>query len=66
MTFDPLDYLLGKGVLVDLGGYSVAGRLISCRQGELTLQPRRGSRNLVNRLDTRSIRELVSGKKRQK
>jgi hypothetical protein len=59
LTFDPLDYLLGKVILADLGGYSVSGKLISCRQDEMTLQPRCGSRILVNRWETRVIRELV-------
>jgi hypothetical protein len=59
MTPDPLDYLLGKVVLADLGSYSVSGKLISCRCDELTLQTRRGSRIFVNRLEARSIMELA-------
>ena len=54
-----IDYLIGKLILADLGGYQVSGRLFSCRQDELTLQTRGGSRILVNRLETRSIRELA-------
>jgi hypothetical protein len=60
-----IDYLIGKNVLADLGAYQVSGRLLSCRQDELTLQTRTGSRILVNRLETRSIRELGVGKRRR-
>ena len=60
-----IDYLIGKNVLTDLGAYQVSGRLLSCRQDELTLQTRTGSRILVNRLETRSIRELGVGKRRR-
>jgi hypothetical protein len=60
-----IDYLIGKVVLADLGTYSISGRLISCRQDELTLQTRTGSRILVNRLETRTIRELGVGKRRR-
>ena len=60
-----IDYLIGKVVLADLGTYSISGRLISCRQDELTLQTRTGTRILVNRLETRSIRELGVGKRRR-
>jgi hypothetical protein len=59
-----IDYLIGKNVLADLGAYQVSGKLLSCRDGELTLQTRTGSRILVNRLETRSIRELGVGKRR--
>jgi hypothetical protein len=65
MRPDSIDFLIGKNVLADLGSYQVSGRLLSCRQDELTLQTRSGSRILVNRLETRSIRELA-GKKRRK
>jgi hypothetical protein len=60
-----IDYLIGKNVLADLGAYQVSGKLLSCRDGELTLQTRTGSRILVNRLETRSIRELGVGKRRR-
>jgi hypothetical protein len=63
MTFDPLAHLLGKVILADLGGYSVSGRLISARNDEMTLQPRRGSRILVNRLEARAVRELARGQR---
>lgn len=53
-----IDYLIGKNVLADLGAYQVSGKLLSYRQDELTLQTRSGSRILINRLETRSIREL--------
>ena len=56
-----IDYLIGKQILADLGSYQVSGRLLSSRQDELTLQTRSGARILVNRLETRSIRELASG-----
>lgn len=53
-----IDSLIGKIVLVDLGAYSVSGKLISARNDELTLQTKRGSRIFVNKLETRTIREL--------
>lgn len=53
-----IDYLIGKVVLADLGSYQVSGRLLSCRQDELTLQTRSGSRIVVNCQETRTIREL--------
>ena len=65
MRPDSLDYLLGKVVLADLGSYQISGRLLSSRGDELTLQTRSGSRILINRQETRSIRELA-GKKRRK
>lgn len=57
-----IDYLIGKNVLADLGADQVSGKLLSCRDGELTLQTRTGSRILV---ETRSIRELGVGKRRR-
>ncbi|TFH50235.1 MAG: hypothetical protein E4G89_03655 [Methanothrix sp.] len=63
MSSNSIDYLIGKVVLADLGSYSVSGRLLSCRQDELTLQTRSGSRILINRQETRTIRELA-GKRR--
>ena len=60
-----IDYLIGKVVLADLGAYQVRGKLLSCRDEELTLQTRTGARILVNRLETRSIRELGVGKRRR-
>jgi frataxin-like iron-binding protein CyaY len=56
----PIDYLIGKVVLADLGAYQASGRLLSCRDDEMTLQTRSGSRIVVNRQETRSIRELVA------
>jgi hypothetical protein len=56
---DPLDFLIGKVVLADLGSYSVSGKLISCRCDELTLQTKRGARVLINRLEAISIMELA-------
>lgn len=53
-----IDYLIGKNVLADLGSYQVSGKLLSCRDGELTLQTKSKARILINRLETRSIREL--------
>ena len=53
-----IDYLIGKNVLADLGAYQVSGKLLSCRDGELTLQTKSKARILINRLETRSIREL--------
>jgi hypothetical protein len=58
MRTDSLNFLLGKVVLADLGSYAVSGRLLSCRQDEMTLETRAGTRILINRLETRSIREL--------
>jgi len=60
-----IDYLIGKTVLADLGAYQVSGKLLSCRDGELSLQTRAGTRILINRLETRSIRELGVGKRRR-
>ena len=59
-----LDHFLGKLVLVDLNSYQVSGRLLSCRQDELTLQTRAGTRILVNRLETRTIRELAARRRK--
>ena len=53
-----IDFLIGKHILADLGSYSVSGKLLSCRHDELTLQTRSGSRILINRQETRTIREL--------
>jgi len=50
----------GKVVLADLGAYQASGRLLSCRDDEMTLQTRSGSWIVVNRQETRSIRELVA------
>ena len=58
MRPDSIDFLIGRIVLADLGSYQISGRLLSCRQDELTLQTRSGSRIVVNRLETRTIREL--------
>ena len=58
-----LTHFLGKVVLADLGSYAVSGRLLSCRGDDLTLETRSGSRILVNRHETRSIRELTCGPK---
>ena len=60
-----IDYLIGRLVLADLGSYQISGRLLSCRQDEMTLQTRAGTRILINRQETKSIRELA-GKKRRK
>jgi hypothetical protein len=60
-----IDYLIGKNVLADLGAYQVSGRLLSSLGDDITLQTRTGSRILVNRLETRSIRELGVGKRRR-
>jgi len=60
-----IDFLIGKVVLADLGSYQVSGRLLSSRGDEMTLQTRSGSRILINRLETRSIRELGVGKRRR-
>ena len=60
-----IDYLIGKVVLADLGYYQVSGRLLSSRGDDITLQTRSGSRILINRLETRSIRELGVGKRRR-
>ena len=54
-----LDFLIGKVVLADLGSYQVSGKLLSSRDGELTLQTRAGTRILVNRQEARTIRELA-------
>ena len=64
MSSNSIDFLVGKLILADLGSYSVSGRLLSCRQDELTLQTRSGSRIVVNRQETRTIRELGVGKRR--
>jgi len=61
-----LDHFLGKLVLVDLNSYSISGKLLSARGDDLTLQTRGGSRILINRLETRAIRELAGGKRRCK
>ena len=61
-----IDYLIGKQILADLGAYQVSGRLLSARGDDLTLQTRSGSHILINRLETRVIRELVAGKRRRK
>jgi len=53
-----IDFLIGKVVLADLGHYSVSGKLLSARGDDLTLQTRSVSRVLINRFETRSIREL--------
>jgi frataxin-like iron-binding protein CyaY len=53
-----IDYLIGKIVLADLDSYAVSGKLISARGDDLTLQTRSGSRILINRHETRAIREL--------
>lgn len=53
-----LDYLIGKIVLADLGSYQVSGKLLSSRGDDITLQTRSGSRIVVNRQETRTIREL--------
>lgn len=53
-----IDFLIGKLVLADLGAYQISGRLLSCRQDELTLQTRSGARVMVNKMEARSIREL--------
>ena len=61
-----LDFLIGKIVLADMGGYSLSGKLISARGSELTIKTRSGSRILINRGETRAIKEITSGKKRCK
>jgi hypothetical protein len=53
-----IDFLIGKIVLADLGSYQVSGRLLSSRGDDITLQTRSGSRIVVNRQETRTIREL--------
>jgi len=65
MSSNSIDFLVGKIILADLGSNQISVRLLSCRQDELTLQTRAGSRILVNRQETKSIRELA-GKKRRK
>jgi len=59
-----LDHFLGKLVLADLGSYQISGRLLSCRQDELPLQTRSGSRILVNRQETRIIREIAARRRK--
>jgi len=59
-----LDFLIGKNVLADLGAYQFSGRLLSCRGDDLTLQTRGGSRILINRLEMRSVRELVARRRK--
>ena len=53
-----IDFLIGKLVLADLGSYQVSGKLLSSRGDDITLQTRSGSRIVVNRQETRTIREL--------
>lgn len=53
-----IDFLIGKLVLADMGQYKISGKLLSARGDDLTLQTRSGSRILINRFETRSIREL--------
>ena len=55
---DSIDFLIGRIVLADLGAYQVSGKLLSCRDGELTLQTKSKARILINRSEARSIREL--------
>jgi len=58
MISNAIDFLIGKVVLADLGAYQVSGKLLSCRDGELTLQNKNKARILINRSEARSIREL--------
>ena len=58
MTSLSINHFIGKIVLADLGSYAVSGRLLSCRQDEMTLETRAGTRILINRLETRSVREM--------
>lgn len=58
MRPDSIDYLVGKLILADLGAYQVSGKLLSCRDGELTLQTKSKARILINRSETTTIREL--------
>jgi len=64
MSSNSIDFLVGKVILADLGSYQISGKLLSARGDDLTLQTRTGSRILINRLETRSIREL-DGKRRK-
>jgi hypothetical protein len=61
---DSLSHLIGKLVLVDLGSYQISGMLLSYRNDELNMQTRSGSRISVNRYETKTIRQLVAGKRR--
>lgn len=60
-----IDFLIGKSVLADLGSYQVSGKLLFSLGDDITLQIRSGSRIVVNRQETRTIRELGVGKRRR-
>jgi hypothetical protein len=65
MIHSAIDSLIGKIVQADLGAYTISGRLISARNDELTLQTKRGSRIVVNKMEARSIREVRRGGKKR-
>ena len=54
---DPFFDLQGRRVVVTLDGRQIRGRLLSCRDGFVTLDPDRGSRITVNKYSIGSIQE---------
>lgn len=57
LSSDPFFDLIGHRVQLSLDGRVIKGRLISCRDSFITLDPDRGARFTVNKYAVTSIQE---------